>query len=829
MPDYHRLRYFGQSQQCCPVANILAIPSFEGYDLQNWCPRTLDEKAKINRLNPCEGSPERTKNITEFLKDSYAQFTPSTVLDEEDIQRIRNNLYYPHADYRMMVDFSLTTNQYYLEKGYISLKEQMNDEINYNSRKVNREIAELHTAEDSSEDNSTGSDASKSSGEESEEEEEEEENGTNTDADGFIGLWPFASLESSDYEAHVSYDAFHCLSGNAKYFLQLMKNERSRKSKEAQYCFDTRAHPYLWQYCCSTETRKQLPARQKITSKRSRSGKRIIDDSSIPWAFPVNVQEFVEECLECVAVPTGCGQEWEIRKIFSQTGKLKGMASIMLVTSVMDFVLFCVSIKVENFSKAYQTIYSMFSHLYSKLLAPIVSAEGVNILHNEIIEAVCYREGLFPVSESQMIVHELIHLATFFRQTGPARNAWTLAGERGIAPSKAFVPRGGRNPFCTSARKEFDYEEVLKRQFYSDSSRLISKAQKGDLQLIDGRLQYSDFAFKLVHGSSKQQITLNLSLYEKSTMLECMALEAIRLEPDEDTCLQSSSLYRLYYSSKIYEKKNIHKHFSVQSKFLGFLMFISLNRGSLPISALPSDEHEIAEKLNQLCLFECDIDSALTLTKDERFGISNITVNAIIWGTRFQGRGHECREYEPSDKVLNPDNILKNNYYKRDHISSWCRLYNIEGNAKYSLGQLNFFAEFTFPNDNIINKMMFASLTKRGMHSKDIGEPIKHLAFKANLFKVSSDTAIDYFYPFVCAYNILSTRLIAAAFDHDNTPINLHGGVGHRSKELANLILFSLQRQRECIHNDTMVYNKIHPYGKDVSGTTLIKTLFHNT
>jgi hypothetical protein len=64
-------------------------------------------------------------------------------------------------------------------------------------------------------------------------------------------------------------------------------------------------------------------------------------------------------------------------------------------------------------------------------------------MEKSILQNVCIREGLFPVSEALFCVHQMIHLSSFIRHWGPLKGWWSLPGERMIASVKYFVPKGG--------------------------------------------------------------------------------------------------------------------------------------------------------------------------------------------------------------------------------------------------------------------------------------------------------------------------------------------------------------------------------------------------
>ena len=64
-------------------------------------------------------------------------------------------------------------------------------------------------------------------------------------------------------------------------------------------------------------------------------------------------------------------------------------------------------------------------------------------MEESIIQNICLREGLFPLSEALFCVHQMIHLSKFIRCWGPLKGWWSLPGERMIGSIKKIVPIGG--------------------------------------------------------------------------------------------------------------------------------------------------------------------------------------------------------------------------------------------------------------------------------------------------------------------------------------------------------------------------------------------------
>lgn len=722
------LRYFGQSEQCCPAGNIIHVNKNVNYT--NNLPARLLNVDKINALIPCDAlSAEIIKN---FLLNNEIGFDDYHF--DRDIQEYTSYLYYPHAEYRKYEKFKVMPNMIYIQRGLRSYR--LNDVV-----------------------------------------------------EGIKGVIAMAALlQYFCFATHLNFDAFHSLYGQAKKEFKLMKTNKL-SAQSVEFCKKTNCHPD------------------------------IIMGGDLPWVLKESTQKFTEKCINFVFHSTGTSGDWEVSKVFSSSGDLKGYAYIVLMMSVMDFLLYCAELHANDIKSPYINFYSSLSTAYAKLLSPVFEHNEVDNLQNEILELVALREGLFPIADCTMILHELVHLPQSIKNTGPLKCSWTLPGERAIKSPKEQLTIGGRSPFASCANKEFIYEKFKMDDTYKDFQSLVNNTA----DLYEGEnnddVYYSDFGTKLLYKEKENIEIIVFSEYEKSQLLIYMATETILLCGENvSLALKNSSLYRLYYSYLIYKRKSKFNYTEDEKAFWEFLYFLVSRENyfrdnKIIISYEIKLVENIEELLKQEYIFQIDVDSIKMLMNSKSFFVSKLCNKAIIYGIKFYARGSSCREtntpkiinqrygqQNPDIKTNNKENNLSDNFLIKKQFSSWCKVSSANNN--YTLGQLNYFAEFSFPNDTLINKIKFSSITMR--------KSIKQIKYP-NLDTISVDdtSSLDSKRMYSNLYNILSTRVMIAAFDSNNQPIEVDENVAsHNSEDVKILVLFSLQRNRESIHK----IKKLHPY-----------------
>jgi len=159
-------------------------------------------------------------------------------------------------------------------------------------------------------------------------------------------------------------------------------------------------------------------------------------------------------------------------------GNINGKEMINIFDWAMDFICYAIQCCETNYPYAYLLYYCMFSKLISDLLAPVVDGDEIENLHNRVIEMVCLHEGLFPVSETHMVFHQLIDIPYFMKEFGPLRGWWTLPSERAISSIKQNLNRGNNRKY---------YRRVYRREFIKEYLKANDKYSTWNLYFFTGK------------------------------------------------------------------------------------------------------------------------------------------------------------------------------------------------------------------------------------------------------------------------------------------------------------------------------------------------------
>lgn len=120
----------------------------------------------------------------------------------------------------------------------------------------------------------------------------------------------------------------------------------------------------------------------------------------------------------------------------------RGTDIINLIQCLLCLISFlCERLKILPLQ--YSVYLRLFSHDINCLLRPQFNLKQIEEMEESIMQNICLREGLFPLSEALFCVHQMIHLSKFIRCWGPLKGWWSLPGERMIGSIKNIVPIGG--------------------------------------------------------------------------------------------------------------------------------------------------------------------------------------------------------------------------------------------------------------------------------------------------------------------------------------------------------------------------------------------------
>jgi hypothetical protein len=291
-----------------------------------------------------------------------------------------------------------------------------------------------------------------------------------------------------------------------------------------------------------------------------------------PWKLTKSNKFKVEAWINSILVPSTYSNHFQIKNIFSHMGLLRGNSFITIFTVLVNFLNLSLP---KSLPDAYKAFFSMIGSDICDLLAPSLSVEDVQSIHNKVMESVCVLEGLFSEKENTFIVHEIMHLAEHIPEMGPLHGWWTYAGERSMSFVKSFVPIGGRSFDKTAMMQYNAVESVITAKaflgnFYEDDTEatnaVLSMSECGKF------LEYDNNKFAMFQKiNSKQEQEEAFSDLEKDYLLDCLLGEIHKVCSDDADAGEKSTLFQLHYAYTWLEKK---KQLQQNPKIQSFKDFI---------------------------------------------------------------------------------------------------------------------------------------------------------------------------------------------------------------------------------------------------------------
>ena len=668
-------------------------------------------------------------------------------------------------------------------------------------------------------------------------------------ANGVKGLWPFAMLPYADIKENISYDGFHVLMNIAKYSFKLLFLDRDIREATRTFCRNTDCHPQIW--CTDIES--------KDTAKKHKGGSKGKKDGGVltpgPWVLGGNLDPGVYKSqiiakinihLSSICMPKGFGEGYRVQDIIANFKTFKGIQLINFITNHMDYFCYVIEREDTKYPKEYLLYYSMLSSLFSQIQVPIIVPNTIDTLYKKGVEIVEIHGGMFPPSESVMIYHQLIDMIQFLNTGGPMKSWWSIPIERAMVGVKNKKTNGGNSFYKSMVDKEYAEEFATMSTTYATEIDCFSSNEGGGIAVYtensNGKLKYDPLKFHLIPGRSGRVDQCKLNNFEKTNLLSFL-VEELELLFNEDNLTSNCPTYRLFKTFR-----NHCERFHFKGSFYDWMLHMIKDN-------FLTDNHLIKHELDNdfTRILHLDTVTLLFWTNPE-MEIDQYR-KALVWGTKFIGRGNECSErdehriqsydkgkglasYGAQNQVKepsNPNNVLRNHY--SEHIGSWCKIHKyISDNAnnssnhnannrdyrkmpQYTVGQINYFSYLRLPNDTLLTNLPFASVTARKQtkvnrkHYTKSGSDVYE-----NLFQVDGkdDDSIDYELPFAMLYNIYPTPLAFTAYEigkpnnkEYNIPICMNNKGGTK---LDHLIMYAMDRQLECIHTHKDCIDKMHPY-----------------
>jgi hypothetical protein len=338
--------------------------------------------------------------------------------------------------------------------------------------------------------------------------------------------------------------------------------------------------------------------------------------------------------LDCVLLPQGLNDDWDIN--FRKPKGMKMVQKLKMVSCYWDFIMECLDI-----DAGYKALFRMFAHDIRQMLSLVIPKNSVQSMQDCVIESVSTWEGMMPAKENYFQVHQLVDLPLFIRYFGPPMGVCELPGERMLSMLKKRKLRmnsGGHSSFGKSVvRKQINHERWIMKRFFNKKPVSVDPHT--------GNFVYNDrpFFLGMVEGTQKHSKTRSFVLTEfEIENLASTLLNQIERKFDRDPeHMKHSPLYRIFSSGNYFRTWTwVEKLKYVQSRPAMFA----------------ADEIKVANSL---------LDFQPSWHK-----------SACIYGVYFGSRGSNCREVDVPllDKYYKASpSTSSREWSEKAEYSSWCK------------------------------------------------------------------------------------------------------------------------------------------------------------
>jgi hypothetical protein len=626
LPYRHETRYFGQSKSCCPKDSIDG--GIEHADVGTNANGIISDPIKLKKKDIIQNNKNNNINwnilccaprseheilsnvILELFDFTTTSWSQTWYHADFKTNLFTKYLYYAHCDFREYVPKLPVNHWLFLIS---SIKAQRYFNIARDKARINTIpfVNKVH-------------------------------NQKNAPKNGFKGLCILFLLTYFRVNESVCYDALHVLKNIILYVIWAIKGQSAVGDSVAMHSKLKGLHRYLW---AAIDEIEQL---RKEKSKKKKNGKKTTNEEDHeqetknkkkkkiygPWYVSPRGRGTFDYVLETMYIPTGESGSYELtRGVFRQTGNLKSIALIRLLINYMDLLVFVC--KMED---SYGEFLSMLSADICRLFEPMGTAEDIEQDTNRVNETVAVMEGLFPESERNFTVHELVHLSGFRRMQGALRNTWTASAERFVGKVAEFVKEGGRSYDKTIWRKYLAFE-VDSRSRFHDS--LFENKQKSPFLRLErnsdtneSKLLFSDCRYFLCN-DAKEKWSFYKDYFLFGSMILALLLEIERQSTSAAHAMRSPVYQLLQIFLCIYERKELLKYVYVPEEFAKWIIKSDISKEITKASTLlfyqqPVDVEAITETKRLLC---CHYQKGLQYFK-----------NAFVGGQKFTSRGCEFQQ-----------------------------------------------------------------------------------------------------------------------------------------------------------------------------------------
>ena len=582
---------------------------------------------------------------------------------------------------------------------------------------------------------------------------------------GVKSLWNEAELPNVDVENDLNWDPFHVLNNIMHSLFDHWKGKRL-KTQVMDFCKSINTHTSL----CYND-KKKLVIKEK-------------------WGIPEIEWNMLDFAINSIIVPTGFTNEFQIKNIFIQTGYVSGAASILILVSLMPFIMYLCK---DILDTAYIKFYLLLCVDIRDLMAPCFINNELEELHDRITELVSLHEGMFPITESKIIWHQLIDLPYHIRKWGMLKLWWAMPGERCLHPLKKHLPLGGQNNDLTLMNRYAQYELERLRQAYTkpvnaELRKDVCIEENFEIDYSEEKCIYSDIKFYLCKAffPSKDLQCIIHNDYELNRLLTVMILEIKKKTKSLQEAVSLSPTFRIFVSYNNWKSKNNKKN---KKSFYEFVV-------ELYYKTNENDQKAISDLIGTNIVQSDDIYVIVDCLNNLQHP-NKLYTNAQVYGIKMNGRGYKYKEekepierYKYGQPFVSPSNRLNQltvHWNKgKEVLSSWftfryhdtslnnfnCDAFNCSENKIYKqcYGQFNYFFRINSKKEILLHNVPIASVTQRNLETQT-----KYQYITKYLNKISTNDS-NSFNPdisFVSLSDVYSTKFLLCAFNAAENPIPL--------------------------------------------------------
>jgi hypothetical protein len=509
-------------------------------------------------------------------------------------------------------------------------------------------------------------------------------------------------------------------------------------------------------------------------------------------------------------------------------------------------------VKYGGMKLEYNAYFMMLSEAMIECMSPVINEKEIEALKNRMLELPCLHQGLFPITEHYEVFHQLTHIAEGIPLAGLLKNFSSYAGERANSTVKSYLQKGGSNPLrrlmnrlfeehIPESRKMFDFNlsedylvsENYQREFDKLKNDIYTTVKKSNKQSssVDDSTTSSSSQLQLVYNPFRMLVYPSTMLrqqeekiewmteFEGSCLLECLIFDIMKKTKNRLEACCKSTLFRLYC---IYSEGEARWG----PKVITFYTFLFVLR-SIEKSERVEYKHERSytqvdmTKLDELK----DVREAMIVAqqagnywishdkKDPEYSLlthiwaimkyndsaMDMGHAALIYGTKFVGRGFSYRETDLASYENNPKHNLDQNWMIPKYYSSWIKYrtpyllksnyindeskYYIRNPSDFSFALLNFCLKLSIPSEKLLNGIKIANVTTIEHHSESLWSYKDTASFYPKDPPAKSKTKLCYiplnkqaghqrtdliFIPFT---NVVGSRFGSIGFDYNDKPI----------------------------------------------------------